>query len=95
MSASDVAAAAAREAQQEADAAMLPNTPQEPRSPLAHAHDDSLPAVGVASSSAEAPPSMAELMSYLVKQNDRLNAVVEMMAYDRKNPEDEKKKQLI
>ena len=33
-------------------------------------------------------------MSYLVKQDDRLNAVVEMMAYDRKNPAEDEKKQL-
>ena len=91
MSASEVAAAAAREAQQEADAAILPDTLQEPRSP--ERGDGSLPAA-VAGSSPAATPSMAELLSYLMKQNDRLNAVMEMMAHDRKSPATNEKNHL-
>jgi len=90
MAVSEAAAAAALGAQQAADAAL--NSP-----PLRFASGDSLPTVGVASSpNAAVPPlaanpSLPDLMNFLIKQNERLNSVMEMMALDRKSRVSEQK----
>ena len=92
MSAEEVAAATAM--QQQADAAMIPGTPQEPGSPSGNASGGSLSAAVAGLSPEVAAPSMAELLNYLMKQNDRMNAMVEMMQHDRKSPTTSEKNHL-
>ena len=68
-----------------------PNTPTQlpaaaaPTGPV----DDSLPAVVGGSvaggSSSPAVPTMAELLQFLAKQGERTNAIIEMMALDKKS----------
>ena len=93
--AEDAAAAAAiREQAVAADAAAVLGTPQEPGSPSGNTSGGSLSAAVAGSSPEAATPSVVDLMSYLMKQSDRMNAMMEMMQYDRNSPATSEKSHL-
>ena len=79
----DEAAAAA--AMQEPTVPTGPLTPPEPGSPMQNAGTGSFSATGA--SPEPAAPSMSELLQYLKMQNERMNAMMELMTHDRKGPD--------
>ena len=91
--AEEAAAAAALREQAAAMQQGVPSTP-EPGSPSGNTSGGSLSAAVAGLSPEVAVPSIAELLSYLMKQNDRMNAMMEMMAHDRKSPATNEKNHL-
>ena len=79
----DEAAAAA--ATQEPAVPTGPLIPPEPGSPMQNAGAGSFSATGAGPE--PAAPSMSELLQYLKMQNERMNAMMELMTHDRKGPD--------